>query len=340
MPSCPLNFKMKEINLSMEIRSQIIGVGSYLPQKIMKNDDLPAHLETSDEWITTRTGISQRHIAAEGEMTSDLALASVKAALQNAGVEASTLDFILVATTSADHTFPACAVETQAKLGLRTGFAFDVQAVCSGFQYGLVLADSLLKTGQAKRGAVIGAEIFSRIVDWQDRGSCILFGDGAGAVILQAEQSYGQKTERGLYNSALRSDGNYAPYLNMDGGPASSEKVGKIRMQGREVFKHAVEKLSNVGLQVIEKSPFSAAEIDWVVPHQANIRILQSVAKRMELPVDKMITCMDKHANTSAASIPLALDLGIKEGKIKENDLLLMMAMGGGFTWGASVVRY
>lgn len=324
----------------MEIRSQIIGVGSYLPERIMTNDDLPSHLDTNDEWITTRTGIKQRHIAADGQMTSDLAVEAVKKALTLAGIQVSTLDFIIVATTSADHTFPACAVETQAKLGLRTGFAFDVQAVCSGFQYSLVLADSLLKTGQAKRGAVVGAEVFSRIVDWEDRGSCILFGDGAGAVILQAEQSYGQKTERGLYNAVLRSDGTYAPYLNMDGGPASSEKVGKIRMQGREVFKHAVEKLATVSLQAIEKSHFSLDEINWVVPHQANIRILQSVAKRMEIPMEKVITCMDRHANTSAASIPLALDVGIQEGKIKQNDLLLMMAMGGGFTWGASLVRY
>lgn len=324
----------------MQIRSQIIGVGSYLPKQIMTNDDLPAHLDTNDEWITTRTGIKQRHVAAEEEMTSDLATAATRSALEAAGIEASSLDFIIVATTTADRTFPACAVETQAKLGLRTGFAFDVQAVCSGFQYGLVMADSLLKTGQAKRGAVIGAEIFSRIVDWQDRGSCILFGDGAGAVILQAEQSYGQKTERGFYNSVLRSDGTFAPYLYMDGGPASSDKVGKIRMEGREVFKHAVEKLSSASMQVIEKSEFSAEEIDWVVPHQANVRILQSVAKRMQLPFEKIITCMDKHANTSAASIPLALDVGIKDGKIKENDLLLMMAMGGGFTWGASLIRY
>lgn len=323
----------------MQLRSRIIGTGSYLPEKILTNDDLPSTLNTSHDWIIERTGIAQRHIAAPQELTSDLAYQAAIKALAHADIEASSIDMIIVATSTPDRTFPSCAVEVQAKLGLTQGFAFDLQAVCSGFLYALISADNFIKSGSVKRVLVIGAEIFSRIVDWTDRTSCILFGDGAGAVVLQAEPSLENSNESCIVASKLCSDGRYSPLLCTDGGPSLSENVGKIRMEGREVFKHAVEKLSNISLDVLNQSGYKIEDIVKIVPHQANVRILQSVAKKLDCPFSKIISTIDMHANTSAASIPLALDYGIRTEQIKKNDLIMLMAMGAGFTWGAAIIR-
>lgn len=323
----------------MEYRSRMIGFGSYLPEKILTNQELPQSLNTSHDWILERTGITQRHIAAEGELTSDLALKAAHAALSHANVAASSVDMILVATSTPDRTFPSCAVEVQRKLGITNSFAFDLQAVCSGFLYALITADQYIRTGFAKRVLVIGAEIFSRILDWNDRTTCILFGDGAGAVLLQAEQSLDRKSESGIIASKLYSDGHYANLLYTDGGPAVSNFVGKVHMEGREVFKHAVEKLSAVSSEVLNQSGFTVEDISKIVPHQANIRILQSVSKKLDCPFSKIVTTIERHANTSAASLPIAFDYGIKTEQIKQDDLVLLMAMGAGFTWGSSIIR-
>lgn len=324
----------------MEFRSRLIGVGSYLPEKILTNDELPAILETSHEWIMERTGIAQRHIADTNELTSDLGCQAALKALEYASISAQSIDLIIVATSTPDRTFPSTAVEIQSKLGIYNGFAFDLQAVCSGFLYALITADNFIKTGSVKRVLVIGAEIFSRIVDWNDRSTCILFGDGAGAVIMQAEHKLNLSNESGILVSKLYSDGRYGTLLNTDGGPAISEKVGKIHMQGREVFKHAVEKMSSVSAEVLNQSGYHIDDIAKVIPHQANTRILQSVSKKLNCPYSKIISTIDKHANTSAASIPLALDYGIRTELINNQDLILLMALGAGFTWGSAILRF
>lgn len=322
------------------IRSVALGCGSYLPAKVLTNDELAKIVETSNEWIVERTGIKRRHIAAEGELTSDLAEKASAAALKDAGIEGRDLDLIVMATSTPDETFPATATVLQARLGMTTGFAFDVQAVCSGFVYALAVADNFLKSGQAKRALVIGAETFSRILDWSDRGTCILFGDGAGAVILEAQTQKGAKRDRGILSTHLHSDGRYHDCLYVDGGPSSTGTAGKLRMKGKEVFKHAVINLAAVVEETLAANKLKPADIDWVVPHQANKRILDGTAKRFSIPAERVIVTVEDHANTSAASIPLALDVAVKDGRIKKGDLLLLEAMGGGFTWGAALMRW
>jgi 3-oxoacyl-[acyl-carrier-protein] synthase-3 len=321
-------------------RSLIKGVGSYLPAKVLTNDELSRMVDTSDEWIVERTGIRERHIAAEGEWTSDLATAAAKAALADAGVEGASVDLIIVATATPDQTFPATAATVQAQLGANAGAAFDVQAVCSGFLYALTTADSLLRTGQGRRALVIGAEVFSRIVDWSDRATCVLFGDGAGAFLLETDEKMGTDADRGVLASKLRSDGRYRDKLFVDGGPSSTGTVGHLRMEGREVFRHAVTNISSIISETLAEHGLEAKDIDWFVPHQANRRILEGTAKKLGLRPESIVMTLDKHANTSAASIPLAFDAAVKDGRIRRGDLVLMEAMGGGFTWGATLVRY
>jgi 3-oxoacyl-[acyl-carrier-protein] synthase-3 len=310
------------------LRSVITGCGSYLPQRIVSNDELAAKVDTSDEWIVQRTGIKQRHIAADHEKTSDLAIAAVKAALDQAGITADALDLIIVATTTPDRTFPATAAIVQAGLGMKTGFAFDVQAVCSGFVYALAVADNFLKTGQYRRAAVIGAEIFSRIVDWQDRGTCVLFGDGAGAVILEAREG-----EQGILSTHLHSDGAHADLLY-------TPLAGTVQMNGKEVFKHAVTRLAEAVEETLQHNNIAPDRIDWLVPHQANLRIIESTAKKLNMDLSRVVVTVDRHANTSAASIPLALAEAVKDGRIKRGNLVLLEAMGGGLTWGSALVRW
>ena len=321
-------------------RSVAIGCGSYLPEKVLTNADLAKMVDTSDEWIQSRTGIKRRHIAADDELTSDLALAAAKQALRDAGLEGGDIDLIILATSTPDLTFPATATVVQAKIGMTGGFAFDVQAVCSGFVYAMAVADNFIKAGQVKRALVIGAETFSRILDWQDRSTCVLFGDGAGAVILEARAEDGKKKAPGIISSHLHSDGRYRDCLYVDGGPGSTKTTGYLRMKGKEVFRHAVVKLAAVVEEALEANGMSASEIDWIVPHQANKRILDGTAKKLSIPVEKVIITVDDHANTSAASIPLALCTAVKDGRIKQGDILLMEAMGGGFTWGAVMMRW
>lgn len=311
------------------LRSVITGIGHYLPANIVTNKDLEARMETTDEWIRERTGITQRHIAAECEFTSDLAAAAAKAALAKAGVEATQVDAIIVATTTPDETIPATAARVQQKLGLHTGFAFDVQAACSGFVYALSVADGLIRSGQIKRALVIGAETYSRIVDWSDRGTCILFGDGAGAVVLEAEEN----TRRGILAITLYSDGQYADLLK------TTPPNGFLFMNGREVFRHAATKMGEALQAAAVAANVSLGDIDWVIPHQANARIVQTMAEKFHLPLEKTIMTMDRHANTSAASIPLALAVGVAEGKVKPGNLLAMPALGAGLTWGCSIIR-
>jgi 3-oxoacyl-[acyl-carrier-protein] synthase-3 len=321
-------------------RSLIKGVGSYLPAKILTNDDLSRMVDTSDEWIVERTGIKERRIAADGERTSDLAIAAAKAALADGGVDGTSVDLIILATATPDQTFPATAATVQAELGAHAGAAFDVQAVCSGFLYALTTADSLLRTGQGRRALVIGAEVFSRILDWKDRGTCVLFGDGAGAFLLEAEEKTGTTADRGVLASKLRSDGRYRDKLYVDGGPGSTGTVGHLRMEGREVFRHAVVNISSIISETLAEHGLEAKDIDWFVPHQANRRILEGTAKKLGLRPESIVMTLDKHGNTSAASIPLAFDAAVKDGRIRRGDLVLMEAMGGGFTWGATLVRY
>ncbi len=322
------------------IRSVILGCGGYLPQKILTNHDLSKLVETDHEWIAERTGIAQRHIAAEGELTSDMGLAAAREALERAEVEARDIDLIILATSTPDQTFPATAVTIQAELGITHGAAFDVQAVCSGFVFAMATADNFLKSGQHRRALVIGAETFSRIVDWGDRATCVLFGDGGGAVVLEAQKANGSGEQRGVLASELRSDGRYKDKLYVDGGPSSTQTVGHLRMHGREVFRHAVTNISDVIEDTLSKTGLSTDDIDWFVPHQANKRILDGTARKIGLSEDKIVMTVDVHGNTSAASIPLALNTAFEDGRLKRNDLVLMEAMGGGFTWGAVLVRW
>jgi len=322
------------------LRSVVLGSGAYLPEKVLTNADLARIVDTSDEWIQQRTGIRERHIAADGELTSDLAVFAARKALTAARLEPGDIDMIVMATATPDNTFPAAAVTVQEKLGITRGAAFDVQAVCSGFVYGLATADAMLRAGHAEKALVIGAETFSRILDWTDRSTCVLFGDGAGAVVLSREVQPGTMSDRGLLTSHLRSDGRYKDKLYVDGGPSSTGTVGHLRMEGREVYKHAVAKIGDVIEDAFAATGFTAADIDWFVPHQANVRIIDSTAKKFGIAYDKVIRTVDRHGNTSAASIPLALAEASGDGRIKQGDLLLLEAMGGGFTWGSAILRW
>jgi len=319
------------------IRSVITGTGSALPANCVSNADLAERVDTSDEWIVERTGIRQRYIAAEGETTSTLAIDASRKALAAAGVDADEIGLIILATATPDHTFPATATQVQAALGCGGGVAFDVQAVCSGFLYALATADSLLRTGMAKKALVIGSETFSRILDWDDRTTCVLFGDGAGAIVLEAKDV--AEDGPGILASRLHAEGAHKDMLYVDGGPSTTGTVGKLRMKGREVFRHAVVNLADVLREVLEETGMKAADIDWVVPHQANARILDATARKLDLPSEKVVVTVDRHANTSAASVPLALDTAVQDGRIKQGDLVMFEAMGGGFTWGASLAR-
>ena len=324
----------------MAYHSVIVGCGSYLPARVVENQELAAKVDTSDEWIIERTGIRRRHIAAEGETTCDLAYAAASAALQNAGVKPEAIDLIVLATATPDHTFPATATQVQARLGLTHGAAFDVHAVCSGFIYALAVADNFLKAGQAKTALVIGAETFSRILDWKDRSTCVLFGDGAGAVLLQRQDGAPDVRSQGVISTHLHSDGRYKDHLFVDGGPSSTQSTGYLRMAGKEVFKHAVTNLAGVVNEALTANNISAAEVDWVVPHQANQRILDATARKLQLDPGRVISTVANHANTSAASVPLALATAVGDGRIQRGQLLILEAMGGGFTWGAGLVRW
>ncbi|MFL5049458.1 MAG: beta-ketoacyl-ACP synthase III, partial [Xanthobacteraceae bacterium] len=318
----------------------IAGTGRYLPAEVLTNEALAKIVDTSDEWIRTRTGIHQRHIAAEDEQTSDLALAASRQALAAAGLGASDLDLVIVATTTPDAVFPSTACALQAKLGAHGGPAFDVQAVCSGFVYALALADRMIVSGMARNALVVGAEVYSRILDWNDRGTCVLFGDGAGAVVLEARSQPGEREDRGILTTHLRSDGRYKSKLYVDGGPASTGTVGHLRMEGREVFRHAVAMITDVIVDAFNATGYTADDIDWFVPHQANKRIIDGSAHKLGIAPEKVVVTVDKHGNTSAASIPLALAVAVADGRIKPGDLILMEAMGGGFTWGSALVRW
>jgi 3-oxoacyl-[acyl-carrier-protein] synthase-3 len=320
----------------MALRSVLTGVGSYLPKKVLTNAELSRRVDTSDEWIVERTGIRERRIAAEGERTSDLACAACLKALEAAGRNANDIDLVIVATTTPDLTFPATAARVQAELGVSRGAAFDLQAVCSGFVFALATADNFLARGQAKAALVIGAETFSRIMDWEDRGTCVLFGDGAGAVVLEAREEAG---DRGVISTFLRTDGRMHDLLYVDGGPSETGTVGKVRMVGNAVFRHAVEHISGAMLEACARAGVSLDDVDWFVPHQANQRILDGVARKLGIDVDKVVSTVAQHGNTSAASVPLALDVAVRDGRIKPGDLVLMEALGGGLTWGAALVR-
>jgi 3-oxoacyl-[acyl-carrier-protein] synthase-3 len=320
----------------MARRSVIVGTGSALPPAIVTNADLEQRLDTSDAWIRERTGIRARHIAAPETKTSDLAVEAASAALAAAGLSADAIDLVVVATATPENTFPATATRVQARLGITRGAAFDVAAVCSGFIYALTVADSLLKTGPFTRALVIGAELFSRLLDWEDRTTAVLFGDGAGAVVLEAREG----GERGVLAARLHADGRHGDLLFVDGGPGSTGTVGKLRMKGREVFRHAVHNLASVTEEVLEAAGHQAHDIDWIVPHQANARILDATVRKLGMPPEKLVMTVGSHANTSAASVPLALDTAVRDGRIREGDLLLLEAMGGGFTWGAVLLRF
>ena len=324
-----------------QIRSVVLGCGSYLPEQVVTNAQLAARIDTSDEWIVQRTGIRERHIAAEGEFTSHLAIKAAQAALTDAGVDAQSIELIVLATSTPDNTFPATAVAVQHGLGINHGAAFDLQAVCSGFVFALATADNFLRTGAFKRALVIGAETFSRILDWNDRGTCVLFGDGAGAVVLEAQEQPGRAaTDRGIVTTHLRSDGRHKAKLFVDGGPSSTQTVGHLRMEGREVFKHAVGMITDVIVDAFNATGLTAEDIDWFVPHQANKRIIDASAHKLHIAPQKVVLTVDLHGNTSAASIPLALNVAVKDGRIKKGDLVLLEAMGGGFTWGAVLLRW
>jgi 3-oxoacyl-[acyl-carrier-protein] synthase-3 len=318
------------------IKSVVKGIGSYLPERILSNAELSETVETSDEWIRERTGIGQRHIASDEECTSDLGLAAAKSALADAGMSADDIDLIVVASTTPDYTFPSTATIIQHKLGIKHGAAFDLQAVCSGFIYGVNVVDSLLRTGTAKNALLIGAETFSRILDWEDRTTCVLFGDGAGAMVLSAEEG----GDSGVLNTFIRSNGEHRELLYVDGGPSKTQTVGHVRMIGNQVFKHAVKDISKAMEECAEGAGIPISDIDWFVPHQANQRILNGVAKRLKLDPKQVISTVEFHANTSAASVPLAMDAAVKDGRIKKGDLVMLEAFGGGFTWGAALLRY
>ncbi|GAB5437077.1 beta-ketoacyl-ACP synthase III [Falsiruegeria mediterranea] len=320
-------------------RAVVTGVGHYLPERIVPNSEFEATLDTSDEWIRARSGIERRHFAAEGETTSQLAANAARAALADAGLEADDIDAIVVATSTADLTFPSAATMVQSALGMTRGFAFDVQAVCAGFVYALSNANALIVSGQADRVLVIGAETFSRIMDWTDRSTCVLFGDGAGALVLEKQDSPGTTEDRGILSVDLNSDGRYKDLLYVDGG-VSTHTTGHLRMQGNQVFRHAVEKLAKTAESALDKAGLNSTDVDWIVPHQANIRIIQGTAKKMGLPMDKVVVTVQDHGNTSAASIPLALSVGKSRGQIKPGDLIVTEAIGGGLAWGAVVLRW
>ena len=322
------------------IRSQIVGCGAYLPEKVLTNHELAKLVDTSDEWIANRTGIKRRHIVREGETTSELAFKAAQAALADAKLGADALDLIIVATTTPDRTFPSVATQLQARLGMTRGAAFDVQAVCSGFIYGLSVADNFIKAGQAKTVLLVGAETMSRLMDWSDRSTCVLFGDGAGAVVLRAGQGRGDASDRGVLNSKLYSDGRLQDILYVDGGPSTTGTTGYLRMQGKEVFKHAIVNMASAVEESAREAGVPVSEIAWIVPHQANQRILDGTARKLNLPLERVISTIAEHGNTSAASVPLALDVAVKDGRIKRGDLLLLEAMGGGLTWGAALVRW
>jgi 3-oxoacyl-[acyl-carrier-protein] synthase-3 len=321
-------------------RSVVLGCGAYLPERILTNAELAAKVDTSDEWIVQRTGIRQRHIAAEGEFTSHLAIKAAQAALADAGVDAQSVDLIVLATSTPDLTFPATAVSVQNALGIHHGAAFDLQAVCSGFVFALATADNFLRSGAFKRALVIGAETFSRILDWTDRGTCVLFGDGAGAVVLDAQQAPGGPSDRGVLSTHLRSDGRHKSKLYVDGGVSSTQTVGYLRMEGKEVFKHAVGMITDVIVAAFKANGINADDIDWFVPHQANKRIIDASAQKLHIAPQKVVLTVDRHGNTSAASIPLALAVAVADGRVKKGDLVLLEAMGGGFTWGSALLRW
>jgi 3-oxoacyl-[acyl-carrier-protein] synthase-3 len=322
------------------IRSVIRGVGAHLPKRVMTNADLEKIVDTTDDWIVERTGIRERHIAGDDELTSDLGIAAARQALVRAGVDPVDVDLVICATATPDRTFPATAVRIQHGLGVTKGAAFDVQAVCSGFVYALTIADNFLKTGQFKRAVVVGAETFSRILDWEDRTTCVLFGDGAGAVVLEAQPQHGTRDDRGILATRIRSDGRFEDLLYVDGGPGSTKTVGHLRMNGREVFRHAVQKISGVIEETLVTTGYTPDEIDLYVPHQANQRILDGVLKKLGVPPEKIVVTLDRHGNTSAASIPLALNQAFEQHRVKEGSLVMMEAMGGGFTWGAALARW
>ncbi|MFZ1661541.1 MAG: beta-ketoacyl-ACP synthase III [Paracoccaceae bacterium] len=324
----------------MTIRAVVRGVGHYLPARVVPNSEFEGQVDTTDEWIRSRTGIERRHFAAEGEATSDLGAAAAKAALADAGLLASDLDAIIVATSTPDYTFPSVATMVQAKIGMTTGFAFDVQAVCAGFVFALSNANALILSGQANRVMVIGAETFSRILDWSDRTTSVLFGDGAGALIVERQDGDGSAADRGILSTDLHSDGTYRELLYVDGGVSTTGKAGLLRMQGNQVFRHAVEKLTQTAHSALEKAGLSGEDVDWIVPHQANIRIIEGTAKRMQVPMERVVVTVQDHGNTSAASIPLALSVGKARGQIKTGDLLVTEAIGGGLAWGAVVLRW
>ena len=321
-------------------RSQIIGFGSYLPKNIVTNDDLAREIDTSDEWIRKRTGITQRHIAAEGELTSDIAEHAARAALDNAGVSNNEIDLIVLATATPDNTFPATAARVQSKLGIRRGAAFDVQAVCAGYVYALAIADNMIRLGQAETALVIGAEVFSRILDWEDRGTCVLFGDGSGATVLRGSEAAGSNQDRGILSTHIHSDGEYYDMLYVDGGPSTTGTSGYLRMEGKEVFRHAVQRMSEVVETALETNGLKIDDVDWLIPHQANKRIMDSIAKKLSFPVEKIVVTVDKQANTSAATIPLALAQASSDGRLKKGNLIVLSALGGGFSWGSALFRF
>lgn len=323
----------------MMLRSRVVGCGAYLPEKIVTNAELAERIDTSDEWIVQRSGIRQRHMAADGEQTSDLALAAARRALAQAGMGGEALDVVVLATTTPDETFPATATKVQAALGMTGGFALDIQAVCSGFVYALAVADNFLRLGQARSALVIGAETFTRLLDWEDRTTCVLFGDGAGAVVLRAENGTGTVQDRGILSTHLHSDGRHHDLLYVDGGPSSTRTVGHVRMVGKEVFRHAVTNLAGVVVEALQANNLQPNDIDWLVPHQANRRILEGTARKLGMGLERVVTTVDRHANTSAASIPLALAEAVEDGRIRDNHLVLLEAMGGGLTWGSALIR-
>jgi 3-oxoacyl-[acyl-carrier-protein] synthase-3 len=318
----------------------VTGIGSYLPAKTLTNAELSQMVDTSDDWIVERSGIRERHIVADGELTSDMAIAAAKQALEAGGIAAEEIDLIVLATATPDQTFPATATRVQAALGVTKGAAFDIQAVCSGFIYALSVADNFLKAGQFRNALVIGAESFSKILDWEDRTTCVLFGDGAGAFVLSARPGNGTADDRGILSSHLHADGRYNDMLYVDGGPSSTGTTGHVRMNGREVFRHAVTNMAAVVRETLEANGLGADDIDWVVPHQANKRIIDATAKKLGVPEERVVQTVALHGNTSAASVPLAVDCALRDGRIKQGDLVLMEAMGGGFTWGATLVRW
>ncbi|MDI3337419.1 beta-ketoacyl-ACP synthase III [Defluviimonas aestuarii] len=324
----------------MTIRAVVRGVGHYLPERVVPNTWFEDRVDTTDEWIRSRTGIERRHFAAEGETTSDLGAKAAQAALADAGMTAEDIDAVVVATSTADLTFPSAATMVQAKIGMKNGFAFDVQAVCAGFVYALANANALILSGQAKRVLVIGAETFSRILDFEDRGTCVLFGDGAGAVLLESATGGGTADDRGILATDLHSDGSYKDLLYVDGGVSTTGTAGHLRMQGNQVFRHAVEKLAETAHTALDKAGLSGADVDWIVPHQANLRIITATAQRMQVPMDRVVVTVQDHGNTSAASIPLALSVGKERGQIKEGDLIVTEAIGGGLSWGSVVLRW